>query len=222
MINFTLPLWNHVPVLEYVQFPWRWLLCLNVVLPLVLVFALERWWLRVVICGIAISPVPFVWHRIQPPWWDKTPDIQEMVDNQHDGIGNDGTDEYAPNGADPSDIEQNAPLATYQGSGTAQISIEKWQPEQRALIVTATSPGNLTMRLFNYPLWLVDVNGHLIETQSSENTEQMIVPVSAGQNRIRISWNEGWDRKVGAAISVVSLFLLGLIWIRFRHFSHLN
>lgn len=216
MINFTLPLWNHVPVLEYVQFPWRWLLCLNVVLPLVLVFALERWWLRVVICGIAISSVPFVWRHIQPPWWDKTPDIQEMVDNQHDGIGNDGTDEYVPAGADPSDIDQTAPFAAYQGSGTAQISIDKWQPELRALTVTATSPGNLTMRLFNYPLWLVDVNGHLVQTQSTDNTAQMIVPVSAGQNRIRISWNEGWDRKLGGGISAVSLILLAILSIKLR------
>jgi len=220
MINFTLPLWNRLPVLEYVQFPWRWLLCLNVVMSLVIVLALERWWMRVLVCAIAISSVPFVWHRIQPPWWDKTPDIQEMVDNQHDGIGNDGTDEYVPAGADPSDIDQNAPLAAYQGSGTAQISIDNWQPEQRALTVTATSHGNLTMRLFNYPLWLVDVNGHLVQTQSTDNTEQMIIPVSVGQNRIRISWNEGWDRKVGGGISALSLFLLGFIWMRSKLSPH--
>ena len=222
MINFTLPLWNHVPVLEYVQFPWRWLLCLNVVLALVVVFALERWWLRVVICGIAIASVPFVWHRIQPPWWDTSADIQEMVDNQHDGIGNDGTDEYVPAGADPSDIDQNAPLAMYQGSGTAQISVEKWQSEQRALTVTATSPGNLTMRLFNYPLWLVDVNGHLIQTQSTDNTIQMIIPIPAGRSRIQISWVEGWDRKVGGGISAASVLLLGFLWIRCKHSVHLD
>ena len=214
MVKIMLPLWNHLPVLEYVQFPWRWLLCLNVAVALVVVFALERWWLRILICAIALLSVPFVWHRIQPPWWDKPADIQEMVDNEHDGIGNDGTDEYVPSGADPSDIDQDAPLAVYHGSGAAQINIAGWQTEQRQLNVTATAPGTLTMRLFNYPLWTVQVNGQRITAQSTDDTVQMLIPIPAGESRLQILWAEAWDRKLGAGISALCLLLLGLIWMR--------
>jgi hypothetical protein len=216
MIRWTLPLWNHVPELQYVQFPWRWLLCLNTVVAITLAFALQRWWLRVLVCAVAISSVPFVWYRIQPAWWDKAPDLQEMADNQHEGVGNDGTDEYVPVAADSYDVDQNAPQAAYEGSGNAKIRIENWQAERRTIVADASAPGSLTLRLFNYPLWKVDVNGRAVETQSTEHTGLMIVPIEAGENRVEIRFIEGWDRKVGALISALALFVVLVLWLRTR------
>jgi hypothetical protein len=219
MIRFTLPLWDHLPELQYVQFPWRWLLCLNAALAIGLVRALERWWLRVLVCAIAIGSVPVVWHRIQPPWWDKAPDLQEMVDNQREGIGNDGTDEYVPVGADSYDVDQNAPQAAYQGSGTAKIRIEKWQAERRTIVADASAPGSLTLRLFNYPLWKVEVNGRTVQTQSTEHTGLMIVPIEAGENRVEIRFVEGWDRRIGALISALALTSIMGLWLKSRRAS---
>jgi len=216
MIRWTLPLWNHLPELQYVQFPWRWLLCLNAVLAIALAFGVQRWWLRALVCAVAISSVPFVWHRIQPPWWDKAPDLQEMADNQHDGVGNDGTDEYVPVAADSYDVDQNAPQAAYEGSGTANIRIESWQAEQRTIVANATAPGTMTLRLFNYPLWKVRVNDRPVETQSTEHTGLMMVPIAAGENRVEISFVEGWDRKVGSLISALALLVLFGLWFRAR------
>jgi hypothetical protein len=219
MIKFTLPLWDHLPELQYVQFPWRWLLCLNAALAIALVRGLERWWLRVLVCAIAIGSVPVVWHRIQPPWWDKAPDLQEMVDNQREGIGNDGTDEYVPVGADSYDVDQNAPQAAYQGSGTAKIRIEKWQAERRTIVADASAPGSLTFRLFNYPSWKAEVNGGVVRTQSTEHTGLMIVPIRAGENRVEIRFVEGWDRRVGALISALALTSIMGLWLKSRRAS---
>jgi hypothetical protein len=219
MIRWTLPLWDHLPELQYVQFPWRWLLCLNTVVAIALAFALQRWWLRVLVCAIAISSVPFVWHRIQPPWWDKAPDLQEMADNQHDGVGNDGTDEYVPVAADSYDVDQNAPQAAYEGSGSAKIRIERWQAERRTIVADASAPGSLTLRLFNYPLWKVDVNGRDVQTQTTEHTGLMIVPIEAGENRVEIRFVEGWDRKLGACISLLALVTVFGLWFRSRKVS---
>jgi hypothetical protein len=219
MTRWTLPWWNHLPDLQYVQFPWRWLLCLNTVLAIALAFALQRSWLRVLVCAVAISSVPFVWHRIQPPWWDKAPDLQEMADNQHDGVGNDGTDEYVPVAADSYDVDQNAPQAAYEGSGNAKIRIENWEAERRTIVADASAQGNLTLRLFNYPLWRVDVNGRDVQTQSTEHTGLMIVPIEAGENRVEIRFVEGWDRKVGALISLLALLVVFGLWFRSRKVS---
>lgn len=216
MIKLTLPLWNHMPELQYVQFPWRWLLCLNVVLALGVTIALQRWWLRVLVCAIAISSVVVGWHNIQPPWWDHTADIQEMVDNQQDGIGNDGTDEYVPVAADSYDVDQNAPLVEYEGNGSANIHIEKWNTEDRVIETDPTAPGNLVLRTFNYPLWKVKVNGHVVKTQSTEHTGEMIVPVSQGQNHIEIRFVEGWDRRLGAGISALALAIVAGIAVKTR------
>ena len=216
MFKFTLPLWDHLPELRYLQFPWRWLLVMNLVLAPTLALALRRWWLRIIVCAIALSSVGLGWRAIQPPWWDNAADIKEMVDNQHDGIGNDGIDEYVPVTADSDNVNQNAPLVTYEGSGSAKISVQAWQVERRVLTAAATAPGKLVLRLFNYPSWKVNVNGQPVKTQTVE-TGQMIVPVSAGENRVEIKFVEGWDRKAGGAISLLALASVVGLAVKFRN-----
>lgn len=222
MFKFTLPLWNYMPELRYVQFPWRWLLVMNVILALALALALRRWWLRVVVCTIALSSVALGWRALQPPWWDQPADIQEMVDNQQDGIGNEGVDEYVPIAADSTNIDQNAPLAAYLGNGSAKITIQAWQAEHRALTAIASAPGNLMVRLFNYPSWKVTVNGRPIPTQSFARTGQMIVPINAGENRIEIQFVEGWDRKAGGLVSICALAIVTLLFVKRLHHEQLS
>lgn len=208
MVKFTLPLWMHLPELRYVQLPWRWLLCLNVVFGIGVVMASRRWWVRVLVCLAALGSVVLVWQKVLPPWWDNAGDIQEMVDNQQDGIGNEGTDEYVPAGVDPYDIDRNAPQARFAGAGTAQIRIEKWGTERRLILTNTTSPGKLYLRLFNYPLWKAEVNGRVVPTETTPNTGQMVVPVAAGKNSVQITFVEGWDRLVGAGISALAILAL--------------
>lgn len=205
MMSLTLPLWNHLPELRFVQFPWRWLICLNVAFAAGLALAFRRWWLRVAVCLLAIGSVAWVWQRVLPPWWDNSGDIEEMVDNQQDGIGNEGTDEYVPVGVDPYDIDQKAPQTLFVGAGTAQVTVEKWESEDRVVVADAASAGMLVLRLFNYPLWKVKVNGQPAQTETTSQTGQMIVPLPAGKNRVQIKFVEGWDRVLGGAISLLAL-----------------
>src|SRR6266700_2367350 len=211
MLRFALPLWMHLPELRFVQFPWRWLLCLNVPFALAIVLSLRRWWLRGLVYCVAIGGVLLVWHSVQPPWWDKAADLQEMVDNQHDGIGNDGADEYVPAGTDPYEVDQKAALAEFEGKGAAQIQIERWNAESRLLTAKTSAPGRLVLRLFSYPSWRVLVNHRAVETRTTSPTGQMVIPVAAGENRIQIRFVEGWDRMTGIGISVCALAIL-LVW----------
>jgi hypothetical protein len=214
MLSPTLPLWNHLPELRFVQLPWRWLLCLNVPFAVLVAMALQRWWLRIVLCVAILAVLFTVWHRVQNPWWDNAGDIQGMLDNQQDGTGNEGADEYVPLGVDPYDADQKAPLVRFEGKGQAQVAIQKWDAERRVIDANATLPGKLVLRLFNYPLWDVGVNGHGVVTESTPDTGQMVVPVSASENRISIRFVDGWDRKVGFLLSgigfVVMLLLLAV------------
>src|SRR5215469_5763404 len=219
MLRFTLPLWMYLPELRFIQLPWRLLLCLNVVFALGVVMATRRWWLRLAIYWLAFASVVFVWQRVLPPWWDHLGDIQEMVDNQKDAVGNEGTDEYVPAGVDPYDVDQKAAQVQFEGAGSAQIRIEKWQSERRLIFVNATSTGKLMLRLFNYPLWKVAVNGQEVRTQSTKNTGQMIVPVGRGENRIQISFVEGWDRLLGAGMVLLALLAIILWSVHARRFT---
>lgn len=216
MMRFTLPLWKHLPELRFVQFPWRWLICLNVAFATGLLVAFRQWWLRIAVFLLAIASVAWVWQRVLPPWWDNSGDIQEMVDNQQDSFGNEGTDEYVPAGVDPYDIDRKAPPARFLGIGTAQVNVEKWESEQRIVIVDASSAGKLVLRLFNYPLWKVNINGRPVKTETLFHTGQMIVPLPAGRDRVQIKFAEDWDRALGGGISLLALMLVFAIRIKSR------
>lgn len=216
MVKPLLPAWTYLPELRFVQFPWRWLLCLNLPFALAIAFATRRWWMRALFCLLSLAVFLGVWYRVQAPWWDNAGDIQEMLDNQFDGTGNDGVDEYVPIAADPYDIDRNAPLATYEGGGNAQINTQQWFAEKRFLLVNASAPGRLVLKLFTYPSWKVHVNGHAVQTGTTPHTGQMTVPITAGVNKIQIDFVEGRDRRLGILLSVCTLVALILLLVLFR------
>jgi 6-pyruvoyl-tetrahydropterin synthase related domain len=208
MFKPTLPLWIHLPELRFVQFPWRWLLCLNVTVAIAIGLALRRWWTRGLVFAAAIGIVLVSWHAVLVPWWDSAADIQEMLDNQHDGIGNEGIDEYVPAGVDPYEVDQKAALAKFERSADAHIAVTSWGTECKAWDVNSNSRAAIVLRLFNYPLWHATVNGNQVRTESTETTGQMVIPIEAGENHIQITFKMGADRKLGIVLSVVSMFVL--------------
>jgi hypothetical protein len=220
MLSPTLPFWNHLPELRFVQLPWRWLLCLGVPFALLASMSLRWWRWRIVLCVAMLAVLSIVWHRVQNPWWDNSGDIQEMLDNQQDGTGNEGVDEYVPVGVDPYDVNQKAPQVRFEGKGHAYITIRKWDAERRGIGANTGSPGKLVLRLFNYPLWKVEVNDRQVVTESTPDTGQMVIPIGAGENRIRIRFVDGPDRKWGLLLSGIgfAIVLLVVIWTKSRPF----
>jgi hypothetical protein len=214
MLSISSPLWSYLPKLHYVQLPWRWLLCLNVPIAIAFFIAFRQWWLRIVVAGIFIAAVPFLSYRVLAPWWDTAGDIREMVDNQQSGIGNEGADEYVPAGADPYAIDQQAPIAKFQGTGSAKIEIVRWNAEDGMITADTSSGGVLLMRLFAYPLWKVQVNGRVVQTKAVPATGQLAIPLPAGRSDVQIRFVQGWDRSTGAAISLMTLFALALWYKR--------
>jgi hypothetical protein len=171
--------------------------------------AVRRWWLRLVIFVLALAPVVVSAHWILMPWWDTAADVRELVDNQHDQIGDEGVEEYTPAGVDPYEVDQKVALAKMDGAESAKITVMRWDNEYRDVAVTSGSGGRLLLRSFNYPLWRVKVNGKSITSKTGPHGE-MMVPLVAGDSRVEIVFMEGWDRLVGAIISLVSLAGIGL------------
>ena len=208
MFSFTFLAWEFLPELRFLQLPWRWLLCLNVTFALLVTMAWRRWPLRFVACIIMLAVVVFVWHRVQPPWWDTAADIAEMYDNQQEGRGYEGADEYVPAGADAYEIKQDTRRVSFEGRGTARIHVLQWAPESKEFTAHVSQSGQLVLRLFNYPAWRVEVNGHTVEAETREVTGQMEIPVQAGENRVRIVFARTWDRTTGGIVSGVTAMLM--------------
>ncbi len=82
---------------------------------LLLTMASRRWLVRALACVVMLAVLVWVWHRVQPPWWDNAADVAEMQDNQRTGSGYEGTDEYVPNGADAYEIKKDAHHVSFRG-----------------------------------------------------------------------------------------------------------
>lgn len=222
MFPLSAPLWKILPKMQFMQFPWRWLLCLSMIFsffcaPAATAVGARRWWWRGAVCALSILVIVMVWHRIQAPWWDDPGDLREMQDNMDDRIGYEGTDEYTPAGADPAAIDaaganKDARDVTVAGPAHAAIRVARWDAESKTFTADMSSPDQLALHLFRYPAWQAEVNGHVVPIASTA-TGQMLIPVEAGMNRVQISFIRTWDRTAGGWISLLTVISL-LAWIR--------
>ncbi len=214
-------LWSVLPKLQFMQFPWRWLLCLSMIFTVYVTVGIRQWWARGLLCTIALLVIVVAWHRVQSPWWDNAADLREMQDNMYTGAGYEGTDEYTPVGAEPSAIDKDARDVTVAGPAHAAIRIQRWDAESKLFTADVSAPDQLALKLFRYPAWQVQVNGHAVNTSSRETTGQMLVPVSAGLNRVELTFVRTWDRTLGDWIScVTAMGILGWISLRSRRATH--
>ena len=205
MLAITNVFWIILPKLRFMQFPWRWTLCLGVPFTLFIVLGVRRWPARVGLYVATLCVIAFAWHHFQAPWWDTRADLREMQDNVATGAGYEGTDEYTPLGADPSAVDKSARRVTVEGPARAAIRVEEWGAERKRFTAEMSATDHLTLHLFNYPAWRVEVNGQIVKAGTREGTGQMLVPVEAGMNRVQIIFVRTWDRTLGAWISMVAI-----------------
>jgi hypothetical protein len=148
-LPISLPIWNALPKLRFLQFPWRWLVVLEA--PMAIFFAAAVWpthrWLRnlvVALCCVlflfttALSLLTF--H--QP--CDLEDKVAGMLRAYRSGEGFEGTDEYAPPQADNSLVADDLPDACLTTNP--------------AVILAASEDGNI-------PEW-DPANGHCDATYS--------------------------------------------------------
>lgn len=213
LFPITALLWRILPKLQFMQFPWRWLLCLSMILSILVCVGLRRWWWRAAVCALSILVIVVVWHRIQTPWWDTAGDFYEMQDNMESGAGYEGVDEYTPAvteaGAIDGVIDKDARSVTVNGPAHAAIHVARWDAESKTFTAEMSAGDQLALRLLNYPAWRVDVNGREVETAARADSGQMLVPVEAGMNRVQVTFLCTWDRTAGGWISSVTLLGLG-------------
>jgi hypothetical protein len=213
MLSPTNFLWQHLPKLRFVQLPFRWLLCLNAALAVLVAMAARRWISRLALSAVLLITLLTAGHLIQPPWWDTNADIREMTDFMENNTGYEGADEYVPLGADASELNKDLPRITDESGNAILGKILTWQAEEIHFVVHSNEPKNIVVRLFDYPAWAVTVNSNPVDTARTETTGLMLIPIAAGENNVDIRFRRTVDRTVGIIISLISFMLLVLVWI---------
>jgi uncharacterized membrane protein len=218
MLRFTSPLWQLLPKLRFVQFPWRWMSLLCVSFAIFLGSAMgrkRRGWIWAVVTFALIGGTGVV--LVQRGWWD-TQDIPALRAAITDGTGFDGTDEYDPAGDDHTNIPTKSPEAlvmdtdSIPGPNTRPtIHVDRWAPEDKEVSVNSREPFFLGLRLLNYPAWRAEVNGAVVTPRGGDDYNQMIVPVPAGESHVRVRFVRTWDRTLGGVLSLAGALIV--VWL---------
>jgi hypothetical protein len=216
MLSVSNLLWQHLPEFRFVQLPFRWLLCLNAALAMLLPMAAKRWITRLLATCVLLAAVIVAGQRFQPPWWESASDIREMTDAVADGSGYEGTDEYVPAGDDPYELKQSLPRISDDSGAVVRSDMLLWGPTQKHFAVHTATAQNITVGLFSYPAWDIFVNGKPTAAGKTEVTGLIVIPVPAGDSDVRIQFRRTIDRILGNIVSLISLALLAIAWMKTR------
>ena len=208
-------LWRIFPKLQFVQFPWRWLVPLGVVFAFMVGAATgcvrRPWFVWLAMIAALAGTATFI---VRDAWWDSEdiPFLQAGIAADH---GFEGSDEYAPVGCDRYQLPQTAPRFELAGprdgnavSPPAQVRTTRWSSGRKTLQEEDSGATTLSLRLLNYPAWQVQVDGNTTTAESAPTTDQILVALAPGPHRVDVQFRRTWDRTAGDALSLVTAVLL--------------
>jgi len=215
MLRLTAALWNLLPEMRFVQFPWRWMSILAVVCSCFLAAAVERrrGWMWFVL--VAILSFPLGYFLTQNTWWDPD-EMATQLAAINTSTGYEGVDEYDPLGDDHLELPKHAPLTEIFPESSknadrkppnARIQVEIWRTDNHKVLVEYSGPARVALRLLNYPTWQVTVNGKTVTPEKPDDLDQMLVPIEAGRSEIQVRFVRTTDQTAGNALSLFSLLL---------------
>lgn len=233
LVPLSLPVWDTLPKLRFLQFPWRWLVVLEAPLG---IFAASAVWvprrrLRNVVfaaCGLAFLSLTVFAGRSFFQICDEEDAVVDMLQAYRNGEGFQGTDEYEPPETDSSLVAEDLPPACLVKDAAAVLGVRSgpgqqpdWAPEQKSCISVledeskpssghwrvrgrVPAAGFLVLRLRRYPAWRVQVNGVRVTDTSEREDGLMAVPVRPGPVDVRADWMTTPDVRLGRWISLLA------------------
>jgi hypothetical protein len=238
LLPFSDVVWRDAPEMRFLQFPWRWLLVLSLVLAGLVGLALKGAGTRranllrvgaVVAVAVCVSGVAWVYFW-QP--CDDEDNVRAQVATFRDS-GFEGTDEYTAAAADNDAIQQDLPRIRllraadgdegnsaaganpeWQGGGAdllpSEVQIRRWDVERMSATVRSGA-GFAVLRVMDYPAWRVTVNGAPVDSRPWRDDGLMVVPVAAGVSQIDVRYGATPDVWAGRILSLAAAILwLGL------------
>ena len=210
----SLFLWNHVPKLAFLQFPWRLCALLGVTLALTSALALKD---RLPTLRSSLFPLPcLLLAAISLPAWgifhqpcdgeDTVPYRVALFDSNR---GTDATDEYTPIGADGDALKKGDPPywllpanADVNTPAPADVSVG---PASDHLSLDLPQAEYLVLNRRQYPHWQIRINGVLAEPIDPKREDGLItLRLPAGRDTIDLAWTNGGDQTIGFVISALA------------------
>jgi hypothetical protein len=215
----TMFLWNHLPELAFLQFPWRLLAILAAVLSLTAALALSPLKIKpiptaalaIAIAAALTYPAYTVFHQS----CDDEDTVQARQALFHSNQGTDPTDEYTPIAADNDSLAHANPAFWLSPDPNAKAPANTTPgPAPNHLALNSPIPQILILNLRDYPTWRITLNGVSVTPRNPQDQQDqrddglIAIPIPAGPSTVSITYAETRDQVLGDVLTTLSLILL--------------
>jgi hypothetical protein len=240
MLPVSLPIWDHLPLLRYLQFSWRWLEFMAA--PAAIFFASAVWLVPLpkraavlVLCTVFFICFSAAAGRY---WFSEGAQDQKLiVAAEQGGSGVHWKPEYAPPGVQYEEADAlqpgacliNDPSDYWRKNGTTGLLLwdrnkaecspfvaKLYLPESKHVVGEADHAGYLIVKVRSYPAWRVTLNGQPMSTAVEGAYGLIAVPVAKGHVDVGIVWTTTPDVIAGRWISALGVLLLTGLWLMER------
>ncbi len=224
-------IWNYLPILQKIQFPWRWLVVASLfasvsfsfVIPYILSGSKNL--NRAVIYPLIFFILLLISFDITQSILPSTPLSREVLQKKIDDIKNNtGCECWWPiwvrNGAFENRNKVNA--------GWRNAQITNWNAESREFAVDAGKEKNVRIATFYHPHWKATVNGDQVPVEPDENGA-ILIPLPNEAADVHLFFQEPAHTTLAILVSLITWIMLAILVagpfifnLRRRSFSKLS
>ena len=211
MLEDAVWLWDHLPLLAYVEFPWRLLsvaaLCFAMLAAALgpALDALGRWRRPALAAALALLIVPNLFHLAPPRVADVDLALWTPARLASSGYESTTLAEVAPRTAQ---FLPAAGMPSGAAAGDAQVR-DTWRgPFDYRGTVAAPHPSMIRLPYAWYPGWQLRIDGRPAAAAAAAGSGLIVFPVLAGAHEIELRFGRTWDRGLGEAISLFTAIAL--------------
>ncbi|HLO01372.1 MAG TPA: 6-pyruvoyl-tetrahydropterin synthase-related protein [Pyrinomonadaceae bacterium] len=212
------PLWRMLPLLQQVQFPWRWLALFSMGGSLLTAATLPLWFcnrlkwerqLRLVILGSMLISVAFTLaHTVREAEYRNRRQFENDLESVR---GTASVNYWVPVWAKPHPREMKSPVETAGRS----VVVHEWSPEHRSFDVTAGGEGVARVRTFYYPHWVATSAGRELPT-CPDTDGALLISLPADGAAVNLDFREPSRSQLSVALSVFSLLSIAILTLPLR------
>lgn len=210
------PLWRLIPVLQQIQFPWRWLAVFSMAGSLFTAAIIQGWlenkwqWrrpIRLLVLGSMLVSVAFTLaHTVREAEYRSPRQFQSDLQSVR---GTASVNYWIPVWSSQNPRE----MKTAVEAKDRQVVVSNWDPEHRRFDV---SPGNATelrVRTFYYPLWSASSEDHMFTTRADSDGALLIsLPENHTTSTIvSLDFREPFRSRAAVFVSALSWLFIALL-----------
>jgi hypothetical protein len=221
----AMPLWEHLPLLAYFQFPWRFMgpLALGSALLASCAFATltqsiserRRAQLELLIASVcALNALPTLQRAHLVPWAEVAAFERRLEPSSERALLMTSTvgDEYLPRAAQRSGIARSASAEPIpSASPNLRIALRLDTPRELVLDVRADRDAELCLARWSFPFWSVRVDDAPQPITACRN-QTLRVAIPAGKHHVVARLTSPTVRRVGLGISLLGLIIV-IAWL---------